>query len=105
MAIGVAGLPALVDLRGTRDAAGRELEATIVARRMRDGAHSPRRRTTRALSLFLLPLVVNVPSWTVKVRPADLPDGGRARILRRVAELTGAPPAGLRARLEAFEGS
>lgn len=31
VAIGCAGLPALVDLRGTRDAGGRVLEATIVA--------------------------------------------------------------------------
>ncbi|MFM8944692.1 MAG: coenzyme F420-0:L-glutamate ligase [Actinomycetota bacterium] len=31
VAIGCAGLPALVDLRGTRDHAGRELEATVVA--------------------------------------------------------------------------
>jgi coenzyme F420-0:L-glutamate ligase/coenzyme F420-1:gamma-L-glutamate ligase len=31
VAIGCAGLPALVDLRGTRDAAGRELEVTVVA--------------------------------------------------------------------------
>jgi coenzyme F420-0:L-glutamate ligase/coenzyme F420-1:gamma-L-glutamate ligase len=31
VAIGVAGLPALVDLRGTRDHTGRELEATVVA--------------------------------------------------------------------------
>ncbi len=31
VALGVAGLPALVDLRGTRDHAGRELEATVVA--------------------------------------------------------------------------
>lgn len=31
VAIGCAGLPALVDLRGTRDAAGRVLDATVVA--------------------------------------------------------------------------
>jgi coenzyme F420-0:L-glutamate ligase/coenzyme F420-1:gamma-L-glutamate ligase len=31
VAIGCAGLPALVDLRGTQDAQGRELEATVVA--------------------------------------------------------------------------
>src|SRR5437667_159728 len=31
VAIGCAGLPAAVDMRGTRDASGRELEATIVA--------------------------------------------------------------------------
>src|SRR5206468_8130851 len=31
VAIGCAGLPSLVDLRGTKDASGRVLEATIVA--------------------------------------------------------------------------
>ena len=31
VAIGCAGLPALIDLRGTQDAAGRTLEATVVA--------------------------------------------------------------------------
>ncbi|HEX2069855.1 MAG TPA: coenzyme F420-0:L-glutamate ligase, partial [Actinomycetota bacterium] len=31
VAIGCAGLPALVDLRGTKDASGRVLEATVVA--------------------------------------------------------------------------
>mgnify|MGYP001614978585 CR=1 FL=1 len=31
VAIGVAGLPALTDLRGTRDSAGRELLATVLA--------------------------------------------------------------------------
>src|SRR5207249_6717018 len=31
VAIGCAGLPALVDLRGTKDHTGRELEATVVA--------------------------------------------------------------------------
>jgi coenzyme F420-0:L-glutamate ligase / coenzyme F420-1:gamma-L-glutamate ligase len=31
VAIGVAGLPAVLDLRGTHDAGGRELEATVVA--------------------------------------------------------------------------
>jgi penicillin-binding protein 2 len=51
------------------------------------------------------PVVVNVPSWTVKVRPADLPEEGVAAILRRVAELTDAKPAVLRARVDAFNGS
>ena len=40
------------------------------------------------------PLAVNTPSWTVKVRPADLPDTRRARVLARVARVTGARPAG-----------
>ncbi|HEX2193605.1 MAG TPA: penicillin-binding protein 2 [Candidatus Limnocylindria bacterium] len=51
------------------------------------------------------PLVVNVPSWTIKVRPADLPESERSRVLRRVAELTGADARVLRQRLAAFEGS
>jgi penicillin-binding protein 2 len=50
-------------------------------------------------------LAVNAPSWTVKVRPADLPDSQRIRVLARVSELTGAPLATLRARLDAFRGS
>ncbi|HEX3218654.1 MAG TPA: penicillin-binding protein 2 [Candidatus Limnocylindria bacterium] len=51
------------------------------------------------------PVVVNVPSWTVKIRPADLPDSGPKAILRRVAQLTGTKAATLRARLDAFKGS
>ena len=51
------------------------------------------------------PLVVNVPSWTVKVRPADLPDAGKARILRRIAQLTGASRGVLRQRIDAYRGS
>jgi penicillin-binding protein 2 len=51
------------------------------------------------------PIAVSVPSWTVKVRPADLPTADRSRVLSRVAALTGAERATLRARLEAFSGS
>ena len=51
------------------------------------------------------PVVVNVPSWTVKVRPADLPDEGVGRILRRVARLADADAPTLRRRLNAFQGS
>ena len=51
------------------------------------------------------PVAVSVPSWTVKVRPADLPAADRSRVVRRVAELTGGDRAVLRARLEAFGGS
>jgi penicillin-binding protein 2 len=51
------------------------------------------------------PLAVNVPSWTVKVRPADLPASERGRILRRVAQLTGADPRDLRSRIVAYQGS
>jgi penicillin-binding protein 2 len=51
------------------------------------------------------PLAVNVPSWTVKVRPADLPEFGTNRILRRISQLTGVDPRVLRARIDAFQGS
>ena len=51
------------------------------------------------------PVVVNVPAWTVNVRPADLPPAQRGRILRRVAEITGADARTLRNRLDAFQGS
>jgi penicillin-binding protein 2 len=51
------------------------------------------------------PVAVSIPSWTVKVRPADLPARERSRVLARVAELTGADRAAMRARLEAFSGS
>ncbi|HSK92699.1 MAG TPA: penicillin-binding protein 2 [Candidatus Angelobacter sp.] len=51
------------------------------------------------------PIAVNSPSWTVKIRPADLREGQRSRVLARVAEITGAPATTLRQRLEAFSGS
>ena len=37
------------------------------------------------------PLVVNVPTWTVAVRPADLPDHQRDAVLGRVSEVTTIP--------------
>ena len=51
------------------------------------------------------PVVVNVPAWTVKVRPADLPEDGVGRILRRVARLAGGDAAAMAQRLNAFQGS
>ncbi|MGH2428001.1 MAG: penicillin-binding protein 2 [Candidatus Limnocylindria bacterium] len=51
------------------------------------------------------PVAVNVPSWSIKVRPADLPERDRGRVLGRVAELAGADAATLAARLDAFQGS
>ena len=51
------------------------------------------------------PIAVSVPSWTVKVRPADLPAPARGRILGRVAELVGVERAALDDRLSAFSGS
>ena len=51
------------------------------------------------------PVAVGVPSWTVKIRPADLPEADRFRVLTRLAQLTGAERGRLRARLDAFRGS
>ena len=51
------------------------------------------------------PLAVNVPSWTVKVRPADLPEHRRQRILMRVARIVDGDVSVMRGRLEAFQGS
>ena len=51
------------------------------------------------------PLIVNVPTWTVAVRPADLPEHRRAAVLDRVAEVTGEAADDLEARLDAFIGS
>ncbi len=51
------------------------------------------------------PLAVNVPSWTVKARPADLPGERTGLVLGEVASVTGTSPLELRARLDAFHGS
>jgi len=51
------------------------------------------------------PVIVNVPSWTVKVRPADLPTSQISSVLRQVAQLTGADARLLRQRFDAFHGS
>jgi penicillin-binding protein 2 len=51
------------------------------------------------------PVAVSVPSWVVKVRPADLPTSARARVLARVSELIGVNRATLHDRLDAFSGS
>ena len=51
------------------------------------------------------PVIVNVPSWTVKVRPADLPTSQISSVLRSVARLTGADARLLRQRFDAFHGS
>ena len=51
------------------------------------------------------PLVVNTPSWAVKVRPADLVPAKRDAVLERVAQLTGTPADQLAARLTAFRGA
>jgi penicillin-binding protein 2 len=51
------------------------------------------------------PVAVNTPSWTVHVRPGDLPASGRARILSRLAAVTGTPYETIRQRLDAYQGS
>ena len=51
------------------------------------------------------PLVINVPTWTVAVRPADLPAARQNAVLGRVAELVSMPVTQLSARLNAFVGS
>jgi penicillin-binding protein 2 len=51
------------------------------------------------------PLIVNVPTWTVSVRPADLPAHQRDAVLRRVADVTGSTLDELTARLDAYTGS
>jgi len=51
------------------------------------------------------PLAVNVPSWTVSIRPADLPETERGRILGRVAALTGTSSGALGARIDGYSGS
>ena len=51
------------------------------------------------------PLAVNVPSWTVKARRADLPAERTGLVLGEVAGVTGVPAQELRARLDAFSGS
>lgn len=73
VALGVAGLPALVDLRGTPDDAGRELHATVlaVADDIASAAGLVMRKTARA------PVVV--------VRGLDLEGDGRGRDLIRPA--------------------
>ena len=51
------------------------------------------------------PLAVSVPSWTVKIRPADLPAASRSRVINRVGQLTGQGPSVISERLRAFRGS
>ncbi|MGH2462724.1 MAG: penicillin-binding protein 2 [Candidatus Limnocylindria bacterium] len=51
------------------------------------------------------PLVINVPTWTVAARPADLPEARTMAVLRRVADVVQLPVTDLKARLDAFAGS
>ena len=74
VALGVAGLPALVDLRGTLDDAGRELHATVLATAddLASAAGLVMRKTARA------PVVV--------IRGLELAGDGRGRELIRPAD-------------------
>ena len=75
VAIGVAGLPALVDLRGTPDDRGRELEMTVVA--LAD--------QVAAASGMVMPKAARVPAAIVRGLAAD-GRGGTAADLVRPAE-------------------
>ncbi|MEI8332382.1 MAG: penicillin-binding protein 2 [Chloroflexota bacterium] len=51
------------------------------------------------------PLVRNVPTWSVKIRPADLPYSQREAIVARLAELLELTPAEINLRIESNPGS
>ena len=51
------------------------------------------------------PLVANVPSYTVKIRPADLPEGQRADVVQRLAGLLGMDPADINIAIDSNPGS
>ena len=51
------------------------------------------------------PLVANVPSYTVKIRPADLPEGQRADVVQRLAALLGMDPADINIAIDSNPGS
>ncbi len=51
------------------------------------------------------PVAVNVPAWTVSIRPADVPDADRGRVLALLADLTGADVRVMEARLDSYTGS
>jgi len=50
-------------------------------------------------------LVSNVPSWTIKIRPADLPFSRRDEVVERLAGLVGKDPAEIIATIDANPGS
>jgi penicillin-binding protein 2 len=50
-------------------------------------------------------LVRNVPTWTVKIRPADLPYPQRDAVVARLAELLAMKPADINLRIESNVGS
>ena len=51
------------------------------------------------------PLVVNVPSWTIQIRPADLTPEVSRRVLQRIEALTGVAAADLGERIRSYPGS
>ena len=50
-------------------------------------------------------LVRNVPTWTVKIRPSDLPYPQRDAVVARLSELLGLKPAEINLRIESNTGS
>ncbi|MBK5287874.1 MAG: penicillin-binding protein 2, partial [Acidimicrobiia bacterium] len=52
-----------------------------------------------------LPLVTNVPAYTVKIRPADLPEDRRAEVVQRLAILLNMDPADINVAIDANPGS
>ena len=50
-------------------------------------------------------LVTNVPTFTVKVRPSDLPQPRREEVVRRLAALTGVPVADINTSIDSNPGS
>jgi penicillin-binding protein 2 len=51
------------------------------------------------------PLVINVPTWAVAIRPADLPTYRRDAVLRQVADVLRLPVSQFLDRLDAYHGS
>ncbi|MGZ8512504.1 MAG: penicillin-binding protein 2 [Candidatus Limnocylindria bacterium] len=51
------------------------------------------------------PLAVNAPAWTVSIRPADVPESQRERVLALLADLTGADARRIAQRLNDYTGS
>lgn len=51
------------------------------------------------------PLVTNIPSWTIKIRPADLPFSRRDEVVGQLARLVGKNPAEIIATIDANPGS
>src|SRR5919109_2454322 len=51
------------------------------------------------------PVAENIPSWTAKIRPADLPVAERAAVISRLAPLVGVDASEIRAVVDAYRGS